>query len=143
MGRFSLLVWPLDTFQNFAKGLRLTAGDTRGIRTTPLRAPSARPDQPAPFGPRSGASGLAPRDVVHFFVNILDLQFNQAAHFVKCLTVRVKNLVQHKRVWRKLREFMVWQHMMQVVFLDQVPGIQIFHRSSFGAASLNALRRFD
>jgi hypothetical protein len=55
----------------------------------------------------------------------------------------VENLVQHKGVWDQLCEFMMGQDMMEVVLFDQVPGCQIFHRSSFGAASFNALPRFD
>ena len=59
------------------------------------------------------------------------------------LTLGVEHLVQHKTVWGQLREFVMGQDMVQLVLFDQVPGRQIFHRISFGAASLNALHRFD
>jgi hypothetical protein len=59
------------------------------------------------------------------------------------LTLGVEDLMQHKTVWGQLSEFVVRQNMVQLVLFDQVPGIQIFHRSSFGAASISALHRFD
>ncbi len=81
-------------------------------------------------------------DFADLCVDVLDLERNQATHLIQGLSVGVEHLVQHKGVWQQLRELVMRQDMVQLVLFDQVPGIQIFHRSSFGAASLNALHRF-